>query len=92
MLSKEGKRIVIDFEDAFLGIKGYDYLYWLTFFTNRKYYSKEIFLKSGLPSEMIEAVLTMILIVKSAISFYSESYKTNSMTTQERIEKIFSII
>ncbi|NLG05324.1 MAG: phosphotransferase, partial [Clostridia bacterium] len=43
IMLKDGKMIVIDWEDAFWGVEDYDYLYWLTFFNNRKYYSQNIF-------------------------------------------------
>lgn len=88
IMKNESEYVVVDWEDAFYGIQGYDYLYWLTFFINRPLYSLEIFRKSCLDDETIKSVLILILILKESLSFYSGVYKTNSLTAEERIKEI----
>ena len=85
-----GKRIAIDWEDGFWGIPGYDYLYWLTFFNHRCFCEREYFLKAGYSLELTTEILLMILILKSAISFYSGNYLKNSMSIEMRIEEMLN--
>lgn len=92
MQKTAGEYAVIDFEDAFWGIEGYDYLYWLTFFSNRKFYSKENFYRTTLNKDATKSMLMLILILKAAIALYSGSYKSNSMTDDERIREILNIL
>ena len=92
MMTEDQTTVLIDWEDAFLGIEGYDYLYWLTFFNHRKFYSKEIFFRSGCEEDVIKGILVTVLIIKSAISFYAGSYENNSLTFQERIVEILKYL
>lgn len=92
MQTGEGTLVAIDWEDAFWGIAGYDYLYWLTFFGHRKYYNKVTFGKVNYDTKLIKGILMMILVIKSAISFYSGSYLSNSLTAEQRIIEILQIL
>lgn len=92
MQDKNGLLVAIDWEDAFWGIPGYDYLYWLTFFNHRKYYSKDRFCITGYNTKFIEGILMMILVIKSAISFYNGSYLNNSLTIQQRMIECFKVL
>lgn len=89
MRNAAGRPVVIDWEDAFWGCNGYDYLYWLTFFNHRKFYSKEHIFSEGLDAAQVDSIFTMILVLKSAISFYSCSYRTNSMSMEDRLLEIW---
>lgn len=89
MLDPQQASIALDWEDAFWGIEGYDYLYWLTFFNHRKYYSmKNVFSLSSLPREIVTGVLIMILLVKNAISYHSGDYVNNTLSMEKRLEEI----
>ena len=82
--------VLIDWEDAFWGIPGYDYLYWLTFFNHRKYYCKNVMQRCGLSQELSKAVAYLIL--KSAISYYSGSYRNNTVDMETRISEFIQAI
>ena len=88
MVSAKGNPVVIDWEDCFVGVEGYDYLYWLTFFNHRKFYSTETFKASGLSSADAKGILSVVMIIKTALSVYSGLNKNNSVSSQERIEEI----
>lgn len=90
MRSDDGSLIVIDWEDAFTGIKGYDFLYWLTFFGHRKFYSSDIFKQSGISCRDARGLLTVIMIIKTALTVYSGLNKNNSISSEERIAEMLS--
>lgn len=83
--------VPIDWEDAFWGFDGYDYLYWLTFFENRKYYSDEIFNKTRLGKPLEVAVMAVILLLKSEISWHAGTYHNNSLSFDQRLAEIFAL-
>ena len=91
MQTENGNLIAIDWEDAFWGIADYDYLYWLTFFGHRKYYDKSIFAMVNSDTDLIKGILMMILVIKSAISYYSGSYMQNSLTIEQRMEEMLNL-
>ena len=88
MRTHSGAMVAIDWEDAFWGIPDYDYLYWLTFFNHRKYYSPEIFQTELLDPPLRQAVLILILTIKNAISYYNGTFQTNSLSMEGRILEI----
>jgi hypothetical protein len=91
-LMSDGRRaFAIDWEDAFLGVEGYDFLFWLTFFCNRKYYSPVIFGKTPLGKPLEHALLVMILLLKSELSFRDGSYRANSLNFNQRIQEIIAL-
>lgn len=85
MLNDDGKMITIDWEDAFWGCAEYDYLYWLTFFNHRKFYQQNCLSAVEMDPERARAIITMIIIIKSAISYYSGSYHSNSVSIENRL-------
>lgn len=91
MRNQRGDLVVIDWEDAFWGCPGYDYLYWLTFFNHRKYYSRQAFAVKDLSSRQSRAIVTMILILKSAISFYNGDYRSHRMSMEDRLLEIWKV-
>ena len=91
MQTETGNLIAIDWEDAFWGIPEYDYLYWLTFFGHRKYYCESVFTMVNSDTDLIKGILMIILVIKSAISYYSGSYLRNSLTTEQRMEEILHL-
>ena len=90
MKSQDGRYVVIDWEDCFMGIEGYDYLYWLTFFSHRRFYSKEVFKASGVSSANAKGIISVIMLIKTAMAVYSGLNKNNTMNSQERIEELIS--
>ncbi|MBU1344805.1 MAG: aminoglycoside phosphotransferase family protein [Proteobacteria bacterium] len=90
-LMSDGSRVfAIDWEDAFWGVEGYDFLFWLTFFCNRKYYSTDIFGKTSLGKPLECALVVMILLLKSELSFRDGSYHANSLNFNQRIQEIIA--
>lgn len=91
-LMTDGKRVLaIDWEDAFWGVEGYDFLFWLTFFSNRKYYSPDILGKTPLGKPLECSLLVMILLLKCALSFKDGSYRFNSISFDQRINEILAL-
>lgn len=86
------QRVIIDWEDVFYGIEGYDFLYWLTFFNHRKYYCTKLFesLKGEYKTNM--GILIMILLIKEAMSVYNGEFKRNQLTAEERIEELLDYL
>lgn len=84
------KLVVIDWEDAFRGVSGYDYLYWLTFFENRRYYSKEVLGRTPLGVEAEIALLAMILLLKSDLSLRANTIAGNQITVEQRIGEVLA--
>jgi hypothetical protein len=81
----------IDWEDVFWGVEGYDYLFWLTFFNNRKYYSGGMFGHTPLGSKLEQSILVMILLLKSELAFRDGSYLTNKLDFNQRIGEIVDL-
>lgn len=81
----------VDWEDAFWGFIGYDYLYWLTFFENRKFYSNEILGRTVLGKDLEIAILLMIIVLKSDLSVRSNTYRLNSLSFDERLTEILDL-
>jgi thiamine kinase-like enzyme len=78
----------IDWEDAFWGIEGYDYLYWLTFFQNRKYYSSDAIGRTQWGPEIEIAVMVLILLLKSDLSVSAKTDIHNTLSIDQRIAEI----
>ena len=83
--------IAVDWEDIFWGIAGYDYLYWLTFFKNRKWLLQEQlgFTPWGISNEI--AVMVVILLLKSNLSVLTGSYRDNSISIGQRLMEVISL-
>ncbi|BBO11176.1 MULTISPECIES: phosphotransferase family protein [Bradyrhizobium] len=82
---------VIDWEDAFLGIAGYDYLYWLTFMENRPFLQTAAFGRTGLPGEIERAILALVVLLKSYLAVCSGAYLKHAVSPQERIAEIIEL-
>lgn len=85
------KLYVIDWEDIFWGFEGYDFLYWLTFFSNRKYFSDGVLGFTSLGRELERSVLLMIILIKSNLSRLDNSYKLNKLSFQDRLSEIIGL-
>lgn len=91
IMANKQKKIAIDWEDAFYGVQGYDYLYWLTFFQNRQYYSRKVLEKSGLDFQTAKGIMTLIILIKSKLSLISGSMKNHSVSINERLLEVINL-
>lgn len=83
--------LFLDWEDAMVGPPDYDLLYWLTFFSQRKYYSSLLFRDLGIDERYGKDIMVMILVVKSYLSYINGSYKNNTLSIQDRILEIIQM-
>lgn len=82
---------VIDWEDAFRGIAGYDYLYWLTFMENRPFLQTAAFGRTGLSPEIERAILALVVLLKSYLAMCSGAYLKHAVSPQARIAEIIEL-
>lgn len=85
------ERCVIDWEDAFLGIAGYDYLYWLTFMENRLSLQTAAFGSTGLSSDIERAILVLVVLLKSYLAACSGAHLKHAVSAQGRIAEILEL-
>ncbi|TKC91824.1 hypothetical protein FAZ69_05155 [Trinickia terrae] len=91
IMASNGCPVVIDWEDAFLGIDGYDYLYWLTFFENRRYYNRDVLGLTPLGIDAEVALLAMILILKGGLALRANTHVGNQLTVEQRIDEVLAL-
>lgn len=91
ILSDAKGLVAIDWEDAIWGVQGYDYLYWLTFFDNRKWLSSKVLGQTSLGSSKEVAVMIMILLLKSALSVRNGSYLNNTISINQRLLEVLEL-
>ncbi|WP_160111817.1 aminoglycoside phosphotransferase family protein [Paraburkholderia piptadeniae] len=91
IMTVDGRPVVIDWEDAFWGVDGYDYLYWLTFFENRRHYNKDILGHTQLGTEVEVTLLAMILLLKSDLSLRANTLVGNQITVEQRIGEVVAL-
>ncbi|MDD1518437.1 phosphotransferase family protein [Bradyrhizobium sp. DASA03005] len=82
---------LIDWEDAFLGIAGYDYLYWLTFMENRPFLQTAAFGRTGLSREIERAILALVVLLKSYLAVCSGAYLKHAVAPHARIAEILEL-
>ncbi|UVA78895.1 phosphotransferase [Pandoraea commovens] len=83
--------VAVDWEDAFLGVAGYDFLYWLTFFDNRKHLSAGIFGHTPWPKEIDIAMLVMIVLLKCDLSVRAARVAGNALSFDQRLGEILAL-
>ncbi len=91
MCQSDETPVVIDWEDAFWGVEGYDYLYWLTFLHNRKYYGQDILGKTSLGKEIEIAILVLIVVLKSELSLRRDPHMNRQLSFDQRIAEILAL-
>jgi hypothetical protein len=82
---------VIDWEDCFLGVAGYDYLYWLTFMENRPFLQKAAFGRTGLAHDTERAILAVVVLLKSYLAVCSDAYLQHAVSPQVRMTEILEL-
>jgi hypothetical protein len=83
--------LVVDWEDTFWSVAGYDYLYWLTFFENRKWLLPEVLGHTKLGHLNEIALMVAILLLKSMLSVRSGSYTRNSISFDQRLLEVMNL-
>ncbi|MBR0987249.1 phosphotransferase [Bradyrhizobium liaoningense] len=84
-------RRVIDWEDAFRGIAGYDYLYWLTFMENRPFLQEAAFGRTGLAQDVERAILVLVVLLKSYLAVLSGEHLKHAVSAEDRIAEILDL-
>ncbi|RXH29774.1 hypothetical protein XH99_10795 [Bradyrhizobium nanningense] len=82
---------VIDWEDAFRGVAGYDYLYWLTFMENRPFLQRDAFGRTGLPQDVERAILALVVLLKSYLAVLSGEHLKHAVSVRARIAGILNL-
>ncbi|MCP3388309.1 aminoglycoside phosphotransferase family protein [Bradyrhizobium sp. CCGB12] len=82
---------VIDWEDAFHGIAGYDYLYWLTFMENRPILQRDPFGRTGLAQDVERAILALVVLLKSYLAVLSGAHLKHALSAEARIAEILDL-
>lgn len=92
MADRGGHLFAIDWEDALWGVEGYDYLYWLTFFQNRRFYgSSRVLGVTTLGRDLEVALMLFIVLIKGYIAAVNGTSATNSLSLTQRIAEISAI-
>lgn len=83
-----GDVLVLDWEDAMMAYPQYDILYWLTFYSQRKYYSCHLLNDIGVEVSFGKNVMAMILLIKCYLSYRNKSFLNNKLSINDRINEI----
>lgn len=83
--------ILIDWEDAFFGVKDYDYLFWLTFFENRGLYRANPLQHISIDRQVAKALLVMIVLLKCELAWRRNNWHQNSLGFNDRILEISNL-
>ncbi|MDN4574782.1 hypothetical protein DBB29_19455 [Pandoraea cepalis] len=84
--------VAVDWEDAFLGVEGYDYLYWLTFFDNRRYLGESIFGRTPWSRDIDIAMLVMIVLLKCDLSVRAGRVAGNALSFEQRLGEMLALV
>jgi len=88
----DGERpVAIDWEDAFWGVRGYDYLYWLTFMDNRAFMLNAAYGRTGLDREIERAILAIVVLLKSFLAVKSGAYLSHAVPIEMRITEVLEL-
>jgi hypothetical protein len=91
LMCNEDGWVAVDWEDAFLGVEGYDFLYWLTFFDNRRHLGDHVFGLTPWPREVDVAMLTMIVLLKCDLSVRAGRVAGNTLTFDQRLGEMLAL-
>lgn len=91
IMSDGTRPIAIDWEDAFWGVAGYDYLYWLTFMDNRPFLRSASFGRTDLEPTIERAILALVVLLKSFLSVRSGAFLGNMVPIETRIAEVLDL-
>ncbi|MFK4506004.1 aminoglycoside phosphotransferase family protein [Bradyrhizobium daqingense] len=91
IMLQAGEPRVIDWEDAFNGIAGYDYLYWLTFMENRPFLQRDAFGRTNLSQDVERAILALVVLLKSYLAVLSGAHLKHALSAEARIAEILDL-
>lgn len=92
ILIHDNSPVVIDWEDALWAFEGYDFLYWLTFMSNRKHYKPGIFNSIDLEPALSLAITSLIVLLKSALSVQTGTHVSNQITFDDRLNELRTLL
>lgn len=91
IMIREEDVLVLDWEDALMAYPEYDILYWLTFYSQRKYYNCHLFEDIGVKKQYGKDIMVMILLIKCYLSYRNKSYINNKLSINDRINEIINM-
>lgn len=91
ILMHHDRMIIIDWEDAVLGIREYDFYYWLTFLDQREYYGTEEFRRFCGSTDACKYIMLLVVVLKCYLSVISGSYKNNKVSVDDRLKEILDL-
>jgi fructosamine-3-kinase len=91
IMTNGGGPIVIDWEDAFVGVADYDYLYWLTFIENRRFYSSSAIGTTRYGKDLEVAILLLVVTLKSLLSVRAGTQVGHSISIQDRLLELLKL-
>jgi len=91
IMNQSGTPLAVDWEDTFWGVAGYDYLLWLTFFENRRYYGERVLGRTPWGHNLEIAILIMILTLKCVLSSRNNTHQGDSLTFNQRIMEVVTL-
>jgi hypothetical protein len=83
--------VLIDWEDAFIGVRHYDYLYWLSFFSNRSSYAERPLHQIDLDRDIARDLLVMIVLLKCELAWRSGVWKHHALSFSDRILEMLEL-
>lgn len=83
--------VALDWEDAFWGVEGYDYLFWLTFFSNRRWLGPQVLEHTPWGRSGGVALMVMILILKSWLSVHDGSHAHHTLSVDQRLREVLEL-
>jgi hypothetical protein len=88
ILQSSNQLVAIDWEDAFLGIPGYDQLFWLTFMENAPHLRQGWVCKTRLAPELERGLAAVIVLIKSRMALDSGAIRQHRVTPNQRLGEI----
>ncbi len=91
IMSSGDELVALDWEDVFWGVAGYDYLYWMTFFGNRKWLSQYALGNTILDRSSDISLMVVILLLKSLLSVRNGHHIHNSLSIDDRLLEVINL-
>jgi hypothetical protein len=88
IMQNKDRLIAIDWEDAFWGFEGYDFLYWLTFMQNKHHIDKSLFGRGQMNVYFETSVMSLIILLKSWLSLMDGSVRNHRIGFNERLNEV----